>query len=54
VEPIPTKDYPTPARRPGHSRLDIQRIRDLKGVQPRPWEQAIADIIDDLIPPRAS
>ena len=54
VEPIATKDYPTPARRPGNSRLDTQRIRDLYGVQPRPWEQATADIIDELIPPRAS
>ena len=53
VEPIATKDYPTPARRPGNSRLDTQRIRDLYGVQPRPWEQATADIIDELIPPRA-
>ncbi len=54
VEPITTKDYPTPARRPANSRLDLQRIRDLHGVQPRPWEVAIADIIDELIPPRAS
>ena len=54
VEPIATKDYPTPARRPANSRLDLQRIRDLHGVQPRPWEQAIAEIIDELIPPRAS
>lgn len=53
VEPIPTKDYPTPVRRPGNSRLDLQRIREIHGVQPRPWEQAIADIIDELIPPRA-
>ena len=53
VEPIATKDYPTPARRPGNSRLDLQRIRDLHGVQPRAWELAIADIIDELIPPRA-
>jgi len=53
VEPIATKDYPTPARRPRNSRLDTRRIRDLYGVQPRPWEQATADIIDELIPPRA-
>ena len=54
VESIATKDYPTPARRPANSRLDLQRIRTLHGVAPRPWEQAIADIIDELIPPRAS
>ena len=54
VEPIATKDYPTPAPRPANSRLDLQRIREIHGVHPRPWEQATADIIDELIPPRAS
>ena len=54
VEPIATADYPTPSRRPGNSRLDLQRIREIQGVHPRPWEKAIAGIIDELIPPRAS
>jgi len=54
VEPIATKDYPTPAPRPANSWLDLQRIREIHGVHPRPWEQATADIIDELIPPRAS
>jgi dTDP-4-dehydrorhamnose reductase len=54
VEPIATKDYPTPAPRPANSRLDLQRIREIHGVHPRPWEQATADIVDELIPPRAS
>lgn len=54
VQPISTNDYPTPAQRPSNSRLDLKRIRALHGVQPRSWEQAIAEIIDELIPPRAS
>ena len=54
VEPIATQDYPTPARRPGNSRLDLRRLQDAHCVQPRPWEWAVADIIDELIPPRAS
>jgi len=54
VEPITTADYPTPARRPAYSRLATQRIASLYGVTPRPWQAAVADIIDELIPARAS
>ena len=52
VEPITTADYPTPARRPAYSLLSTRRIQQLYGVSPRPWQAAISDIIDELIPSR--
>ena len=52
VEPITTADYPTPARRPAYSLLSTRRIQELYGVTPRPWQAAISDIIDELIPSR--
>ena len=53
VEPISTAQYPTPARRPAYSLLSTARIERLYGVSPRPWQAAISDIIDELIPSRA-
>jgi dTDP-4-dehydrorhamnose reductase len=54
VEPITTADYPTPARRPACSLLSTGRIQTLYGVTPRPWQTAIRDIIDELIPSRTT
>ncbi len=53
VEPITTAQYPTAARRPAYSCLSTERVQKLYGLSPRPWEAAVADIIDELIPSRA-
>ena len=52
VEPISTAQYPTPACRPAYSLLSTARIERLYGLSPRPWQAAISDIIDELIPSR--
>jgi dTDP-4-dehydrorhamnose reductase len=49
VEGIPTSDYPTPARRPANSLLSHDAIRTAYGIDPRPWDAALADILDELI-----
>ena len=54
VEPISTADYPTPARRPARSLLSTARIQGLYGLTLRPWQAAISDIIDQLIPSRTA
>lgn len=42
VQPIPTSDYPTPARRPAYSVLDCAKVRDAFGVQLPAWDEALA------------
>lgn len=51
LEPIPTRDYPTPARRPANSRLDCGRLAGAYGIVGRPWEAALAEVMDELLAP---
>ena len=51
VEGIATSDYPTPARRPANSLLDHGAIRAAYGIEPRSWQAALDDILDELIGP---
>jgi dTDP-4-dehydrorhamnose reductase len=48
VTPIATADYPTKARRPANSRLDLARLRELFGVTTRRWEDALDPELDRL------
>ena len=48
VEAITTTDYPTPARRPANSVLDCGRIGEAFGITPRPWREALAEVIQEL------
>ena len=49
VAPIPTSDYPTPARRPANSLLSHAAITRDFGIRPRAWQTALGDILDELI-----
>lgn len=49
VESITTAEYPTSTRRPANSLLSHEAIRRAYGVIPRPWSQALGDILDELI-----
>jgi dTDP-4-dehydrorhamnose reductase len=48
IEAIATADYPTPARRPANSVLDCSRIGAVFGIVPRPWREALAEVIGEL------
>jgi len=57
VDAITTAEYPTPARRPANSVLDCRRVAEAFGIMPRPWREALADVIRELYEsasPRAS
>ena len=49
VAPIPSSDYPTPAKRPANSLLSHTAIHTAYGIAPRPWQAALSDILDELI-----
>ncbi|PSC03142.1 dTDP-4-dehydrorhamnose reductase, partial [Alsobacter soli] len=51
VEGIATADYPTPARRPANSRLSTARLSAAYGIEPRPWREALGELLDELIGP---
>lgn len=49
VTPISTDQYPTPAHRPANSLLSHAAIGTAYGIAPRPWQDALSDILDELI-----
>lgn len=50
VEAIASAAYPTPARRPANSRLSLAEVAADFGLRPRPWDDAIAEIVAELVP----
>jgi dTDP-4-dehydrorhamnose reductase len=48
VVPITTAEYPTPARRPANSRLSTEKLGRDYAIVTRPWQSAVAEIIDEL------
>jgi dTDP-4-dehydrorhamnose reductase len=49
VEAITTADYPTPARRPANSRLSTDKLQRIFGIRPRPWQDAVGEVVDTLM-----
>jgi dTDP-4-dehydrorhamnose reductase len=53
IVPIRTDEYPTPAKRPLNSRLDLSRLREVFGITPISWQAALAAELDQLAPEMA-
>jgi dTDP-4-dehydrorhamnose reductase len=51
--PIPTSDYPTPARRPPYSALDCSAIRRAFGIVAPPWQESLDRVIDSIMAEKA-
>ncbi|WP_370677661.1 dTDP-4-dehydrorhamnose reductase [Pleomorphomonas sp. PLEO] len=49
VDPIPTSAYPTPAKRPGNSRLDCGKIERLHGVRLPNWQGSTERVVRRLV-----
>lgn len=43
-----TADYVTPAQRPLRATMDLTRLERVYGVTPRPWREALREIISEL------
>jgi dTDP-4-dehydrorhamnose reductase len=50
ITDIPTRDYPTPARRPLNSRLDCSSFTAAFGIDRPDWRQGLTDILKELTP----
>lgn len=48
VTPITTADYPTPARRPLNSRLDVSHFEHTFGVTLPAWQDGVQNTLDEL------
>jgi len=48
VQPIETKDFPTPAKRPAYSVLDTSKIEHDLAIDIRHWEDALKDCINQM------
>jgi dTDP-4-dehydrorhamnose reductase len=48
VVPIQTDQYPTRAKRPRNSRLDLTRLQTVFGIEPPHWRQSLALELDKL------
>ena len=46
VIPVATSEFPTRARRPANSRLDLTRLRDVFDITPPSWQQALDHELD--------
>ncbi len=48
IAPIGTDGYPTPAKRPKNSRLDMARYQKITGERMRTWDDALVEYIEKL------
>ena len=49
IRPIPTADYPTPAKRPANSRLDTTKFRTTFGLELPHWQQGLDHILEQIL-----
>jgi dTDP-4-dehydrorhamnose reductase len=49
IEPIPTYKYPTPAKRPFYSVLNLDKIKNIPGVKVYDWKDRISDCLERII-----
>ncbi len=49
VMPIPTTEYPTPARRPHNSRLNTNRLRQAFGLDLPKWQHGVRRMLAEIL-----
>jgi len=48
VNPITTEQYPTKAKRPAYSVLDLSKIKEFAGIEIPDWRKSLEQCIDEL------
>jgi dTDP-4-dehydrorhamnose reductase len=48
IEPIPTADYPTPARRPANSRLDCAKLKKTLNRSMMDWRDSLRSVLQEI------
>ncbi len=48
IKPVPTSEYPTPARRPAYSVLDKTKIQRVYHVNLKDWRESLSDCVTRL------
>ncbi len=51
VTPVPGSHYPTPAKRPGNSRLDCAKLQQNFGLALPPWQDSVRSVVEKLLQP---
>jgi dTDP-4-dehydrorhamnose reductase len=48
INPVPTSQYPTAAKRPAYSVLDTTRIRQVYAIRLKEWQDSVAECVEKL------
>ena len=48
INPIPTSQYPTPAKRPAYSVLDKSKIQKAFGIELKDWKESLSACLTKL------
>ena len=49
IEPVPTSAFPTPARRPGNSRMNTRKLRDTFGLTLPSWQSGVDRMLSEVL-----
>ena len=49
IEPVPTSAFPTPARRPGNSRMSTQKLRQTFGLALPTWQAGVERMLTEVV-----
>jgi len=46
---VPTSAFPTPAKRPGNSRMNTQKLRDTFGLTLPTWQTGVDRLLTEVL-----
>ena len=49
IKPVPTSAFPTPAKRPGNSRMKTAKLRETFGLVPPDWQAAVERMLTETL-----